>query len=131
MIILKELSMVSSNKFYIIGFPIKKITCLREIKREDLPLLDKLVNKMIEIAKQVSNIDSKSLYTFFHYHPSFYHLHLHCTFINNININGKFLRYHFYDMVKNNLLRNKSYYKRNDLYFEIPKNHIICSLLKN
>tara|TARA_B110000908_G_scaffold122496_1_gene143666 strand:- start:459 stop:1301 length:843 start_codon:yes stop_codon:yes gene_type:complete len=130
-IILKDLSMTDNNNFYIIGFPIKKITCLREITKADLPVLDKLVTIMNNLAKTIGGFDPQNLYNFFHYHPSFYHLHLHCTFINNLNITGKFLRYHIYDIVKNNLLKNKNYYKKTDLYFEIPKNHIICNLLNN
>tara|TARA_B110000977_G_C10983747_1_gene457138 strand:- start:350 stop:1183 length:834 start_codon:yes stop_codon:yes gene_type:complete len=128
-IILKELSMINNKKFYLLGFPLKKITCLREITKTDIPLLDSIVEKMKKLALQISNIKSENLYFFFHYHPSFYHLHIHCTFIENQLISNKFLRYHFYTEVKNNILKDKNFYKKNNLYFEIPINHIICKLL--
>ena len=109
---------------------LKKITCLREITKSDIPLLDSIVEKMKKLAVEISNIKSENLYFFFHYHPSFYHLHIHCTFIENQLISNKFLRYHFYNEVKNNILKDKNFYKKNNMYFEIPLNHIICKLLK-
>lgn len=129
-IILKELSMVNTKNFYILGFPIKKITCLREITRDDLLILDKLVNLMNAFGEKMANLKPNNLYHFFHYHPSFYHLHLHCTFVENPILTGKFLRLYLYEIVKNNISKNKNFYKK-DLYFEIPKNHIICDLLND
>lgn len=128
-IILKELSMINSKNFYVLGFPIKKITCLREIKKSDLELLDTIVDKIKIFAKSISNIESDKLYIFFHYHPSFYQLHIHCTYIGNQLISNKFLRYHLYDKVKNNILKDENFYKK-ILHFEIPDNHVICKLLE-
>tara|TARA_B110000879_G_scaffold207122_1_gene290257 strand:+ start:799 stop:1638 length:840 start_codon:yes stop_codon:yes gene_type:complete len=128
-IILKELSMNNTKNFYIIGFPKKKITCIREITRDDLKVLDKLVKCMNTFGEKMANLKSDNLYNFFHYHPSFYHLHIHCTFIENPILNNKFLRSHLYEIVKNNIIKNKNFYRK-DLYFEIPKNHIICDILK-
>ena len=129
-IILKEFSMVNTKNFYVLGFPIKKITTLREITRNDIIVLDKLVNLMNAFGEKMANLQPANMYHFFHYHPSFYHLHLHCTFIENPILNGKFLRLYLYEIVKNNLQKNKNFYKK-DLFFEIPKNHIICDLLNN
>ena len=81
------------------------------------------------LAKSISNIKEENLYIF-HYHPSFYHLHLHCTFIENQTMSNKFLRYYLYDKVRTNILEDNNYYKKKTLFFEIPKNHIICKLLK-
>ena len=129
MLILKELSMNNLKKFYILGFPIKKIYNMREITKKDILILDKLVLKMREIAEKTYNIPKESLYNFFHYHPSFYHLHIHCTFIMNPILSNKFLRHHLYERVRGNILKDKNYYKKKSLYFEIPKNHIITKLL--
>ena len=131
MLILKELSMNNLNKFYLLGFPLKKIYTIREIKKRDILILDKIILKMREIAIEQYNIPIESLYNFFHYHPSFYHLHIHCTFIMNPVISNKFLRHHLYERVRSNVIKDKNYYNKKSLYFEIPKNHIIVKLLEN
>lgn len=120
-IILKELSMVSPNRFYILGFPIKKITCLRDIKVNDIIYLDEIVTKMKILAKSISNINEENLYIFFHYHPSFYHLHLHCTFIENQTMSNKFLRYYLYDKVRTNILEDNNYYKKKHYFLKFLK----------
>ena len=64
-IILKEFSMVNTKNFYILGFPIKKITSLREITRNDLTILDKLVNLMNAFGEKMANLQPANLYRFF------------------------------------------------------------------
>lgn len=130
MLILKELSMNNLNKFYLLGFPLNKIYNIRDIKKKDILVLDRIVLKMKEIALDRYNIPKESLYNFFHYHPSFYHLHIHCTFIMNPIISNKFLRHHLYERVRSNIIKDKNYYNKKSLYFEIPKNHIIVKLLE-
>lgn len=130
-VIIKELSMTNIKKFYLLGFPKKKITNIREIEKSDLILLDKIINKIVFIAKEFYGINEDNLINFFHYHPSFYHLHIHSTFIENPLISNRFNRHHLYEIVKNNIIKDSNFYKKCDLYFEIPRNHVITRIIKN
>lgn len=130
-IIVKELSMVNSNTFYLLGFPkIENIYTIRELKKKDLIWLESMKNKFEEIALKLYGFSKNELCLFFHYHPSFYYIHLHCTFIGNSIIDNKFQRNILYQDIRLNLLNNKNYYKKT-FYFEIPKNHILQKLIKN
>ena len=102
---------------------------LEEVKRKKhIPLLKSMKQKSIEVASAY-DIDENQLYFFFHYHPSFYHLHLHCCIINNPELSTKYFRCKMLETIISNLERNSNYYKNADILFEIPSNHIIAKLL--
>ena len=86
--------------------------------------------KMQEIGNKLYEYKQDELYFFFHYHPSFYYLHLHCTYIGNNSLDNKFQRNILLEDVIQNLSNNKKFYNKK-FYFEIPKNHILHKLIKN
>ena len=113
--------------FYILGFPFKNIKSIRDLREEDVDTLKKIKKEMLKIAKSY-NLQENNLYFFFHYHPSFYHLHLHCSIINNKDLSSKHYRHYMLDDIINNLEKDSFYYYNATLTFEIPDYHIICKL---
>ena len=83
---------------------------------------------MLEIASNYG-LTEDNLYFFFHYHPSFYHLHIHCAIISNDAISNKHFRCKMLDNVIYNLQKDGNYYIKNSIDFEIPDYHIIVKLL--
>jgi m7GpppX diphosphatase len=53
------------------------IKCLRDLTTEHLPLLDNILMQSKNIAKDKFGVDSHHLRFFIHYHPSYYHFHIH------------------------------------------------------
>jgi len=116
------------NSFYMLAIPFSKIKTIRDLRKEDIPILKEMKNSCNQIAKKYG-INDNQLYFFFHYHPSFYHLHLHCSIINHKLLSSKYLRCKMLDSVISNLEKNSFYYKNSDISFEIPVSHIIVKLL--
>ena len=114
--------------FYILAIPLENITSIRDLRKKHIPLLKLMKQKCIDIASNY-NIDANQLYFFFHYHPSFYHLHLHCCVINHKELSTKYFRCKMFETVILNLERNSHFYKNGNIMFEIPNNHAIAKLL--
>lgn len=130
-IIVREPSFQNYGSFYILGFPKKEfLYTIRELKKKDIKWLKTMKLKMQEIGNKLYEYKQDELYFFFHYHPSFYYLHLHCTYIGNNSLGNKFQRNILLEDVIQNLSNNKKFYNKK-FYFEIPKNHILHKLIKN
>jgi m7GpppX diphosphatase len=52
---------------------------IRDLTAAHLPLLQELQTKVIETVQKTYGLPSDEIACFFHYHPSFYRLHLHVT----------------------------------------------------
>ena len=116
------------ENFYILAFPIQKLKTIRDLRKKHIPILQKMKQLCVETAANF-DLNENQLYFFFHYHPSFYHLHLHCCIINHKELSPKFLRCKMLHSVIKNLERNSYYYKNSTIDFEIPESHIIVKLL--
>lgn len=130
-IICKDITWTDTNpiNFYILGFPFKNLKSIRDLRQIDITLLKNMKKEMIKYANKYK-LKEEHLYFFFHYHPSFYHLHLHCAIINNKELSIKYNRYHMVDNVINNLHKDTNYYANSTITFEIPDYHIINKLCK-
>ena len=130
-LVIKDISWTddkSKKNFYVLVIPEEKIKTIRDLRKKHIPLLKSMKQKSIDVASAYG-IDENQLYFFFHYHPSFYHLHLHCCIINNPELSTKYFRCKMLETIISNLERNSNYYKNADILFEIPSNHIIAKLL--
>ena len=86
--------------------------------------------KIINIAK-LYNIKANELYIYFHYHPSYYHLHLHGCISNHSLLDSRYLRHFFIDDIIENIQSNSTYYKYKTLTFELKLNNPLLKLFKN
>jgi len=67
---------------------------------------------------------------FFHYHPSYYQLHLHICIIDHDALDSKFYRHYYLDDIINKLESNSDYWKYSTLKFELLSNTKLFTLLK-
>ena len=65
---------------------------------------------------------------FFHYHPSYYHIHLHVCFKNSKHID--YNRQFYIDDIIEKLKENSNYWKETDLTFEMITTSKLYKLLK-
>ena len=119
----------NKNQFYILGIPTKKIKTIRDLTSNDIPLLKSIRDKAIEIAEQFG-ISKNKLYMFFHYHPSYYQLHLHICITEHEALETKYWRQYFLDDVIAKLESNSEYWKKSTLKFELLSNTKLFKLLK-
>ena len=128
-IIIKD-NVFFNNNFYILALPYIQLKTIRDLRNHHLPLLYEMKNKIINIAK-LYNISRNQLYIYFHYHPSYYYLHLHGCIITHPLLDSRYLRNYFIDDVIENLKINNYYYKYKTLKFELKSNNQLFNLLMN
>ena len=59
------------------------IRSIRDLSEKHLPMLESIYQNGVNTIKEKFDIDSGDLRVYFHYHPSFWHLHVHFTLIKN------------------------------------------------
>ena len=116
------------KNFYVLAIPRKDIKTIRDLRGKHIGLLQKMRDSCIKIASE-NGINENELYFFFHYHPSFYHLHLHCCIINHNSLTSKYFRCKMLDTILINLKSKSNYYRDCNIKFEIPEKHVIAKLL--
>jgi m7GpppX diphosphatase len=120
----------NNNNFYILAFPIKNIKTIRDLSYNDIELLENIKKKSIEIANMYG-ISNDKLYMFFHYHPSYYHLHLHVCVIGHYALRIKYNKQYSLDDIIEKLKIDSNYWKNATLTFELLSTNKLYNLLYN
>lgn len=118
------------SEFYILVFPLKPIKNIRELTSDDIPMLEQIKQDVIDIANRFS-IPKEKLYMFFHYHPSYYQLHLHVCITEHPELETKYLRHYYLDDIIEKLKTDSDYWKNATLKFELLSGTKLYKLLKD
>jgi m7GpppX diphosphatase len=103
------------NMYYLIIFKDKNLRSIRDLNTLHLPLLNKAKEISINKIKELHNINATQLRLYFHYHPSFWQLHLHINLITT-NWNGSCVDVaHLLSTVINNIKLVNDYYQKMDI----------------
>jgi m7GpppX diphosphatase len=105
------------------------IHSVRDLRREHLPLLKKVYETALTLVPKVysteaEKIEANQLKIYFHYQPSYYHLHIHITHINVEGV-GLYLR----DVI-DNITMDDQFYAKKTITYQLGKNHILYSLFE-
>nr|CAB3236413.1 m7GpppX diphosphatase-like [Phallusia mammillata] len=102
-----------ADSFYAIALPRKRgLKSLRDLDESHVEMLKNMRSKSLAVIADKFGIKQDRLRMYFHYQPSFYHLHVH---INHIELDlpgTGALRAHLLDDVIENLLMQGDYYQR-------------------
>jgi len=121
---------VDRKKLYMLAIPKNsKLRSIRDLQQKDLALLNHMKNKITDYLLKKWNLKENELYYFFHYHPSFYYLHLHVCVINHESLKSNFLRPKLLENVIENINNDNNYYQETSLYYELPITHKIYQLV--
>ncbi|QKF93699.1 hypothetical protein QKU48_gp0241 [Fadolivirus algeromassiliense] len=71
------------DMYYLVIFKNKNLRSIRDLNQSYLPLLKKTKEICINKINELHSINSNQLRLYFHYHPSFWQLHLHINLITN------------------------------------------------
>lgn len=119
----------SNSHFYILAIPTKPIKTIRELTSIDIPLLEELKIKCIQIAKNF-DVPKEKLYMYFHYHPSYYQLHLHVCITEHPALDTKNLRQYHLNTIIDKLKTDSDHWKNTTLKFELLTGTKLYNLLK-
>jgi len=101
------------NNFYaLIFFKGERIFSMRDLEFKHVELLSSIRSRVEDFMKSTFNIGSNKLRMYFHYPPSFWHLHIHVNLFdcNSPGINAEYC--HLLHTVIQNLTINSDYYKK-------------------
>lgn len=109
----------SSNKiedmYYLVIFKNKELKSIRDLNNSHLSLLNDVREICIKKINELHNISSDQLRFYFHYHPSFWQLHLHVTLISSSGYGSGVDIAHLLTTVINNIELVNDYYQRSNI----------------
>ncbi|KDR15367.1 Scavenger mRNA-decapping enzyme DcpS [Zootermopsis nevadensis] len=97
------------------------IKSLRDLNSCHLPLLKNIKEKGIKAIKEKYNIPSSQLRIYVHYQPSFYHLHVHFTYLKYVAPGIHAERSHILSSVIDNIELMHDYYQKATLSFVVKE----------
>jgi m7GpppX diphosphatase len=108
----------------------RSIKSLRDLNGSHLKLLSNIKSKSLEAIKSKYDLDASQIRAYFHYQPSFYHLHVHFTYLK-FDAPGIFCeKSHLLTTVINNLRLLPDYYKKATLPFAAREKDKLYSAYK-
>ena len=113
----------SIETLYLLGIVHRRdLKSIRSLTSEHLPLLKNVRDKGVAAIQEKYDIDRAQLRIYLHYQPSFYHLHVHFTYLKH-DAPGIFCeRSHLLDSVINNIELMPNYYQKATLSFVVYDN---------
>jgi m7GpppX diphosphatase len=106
------------------------IHSIRDLKFEHIPMLELLLEKATDFLSSKHGVSPKNIRAFFHYPPTFYHLHVHFTTLGNRTGGCEVERAHLVQDVIDHLKLQNDYYQTKTLYYKIPINDPLYKLLE-
>lgn len=105
------------------------IHSIRDLRPEHIPLLESILEKTTEFITTKYNIEANRLRAFFHYPPTFYHLHVHFTTLNNTHCGCEIERGHLVQDVIDHLKMYGDYYEKKTFYYKLAIDNPLYDLL--
>ncbi|XP_015123992.1 m7GpppX diphosphatase [Diachasma alloeum] len=106
---------------YLLAITRQRIRSIRELNETHLPLLKNIKESACKAIEEQYKIPRSQLKIFFHYQPTFYHLHVHFTSFAVENAGAIVERAHLLTTVINNIELVSDYYEKAVLSFRVPK----------
>ncbi|KAL3145883.1 hypothetical protein ABBQ38_015253 [Trebouxia sp. C0009 RCD-2024] len=99
----------------------RDLKCLRDLTADSLPLLRNVKHKTCQVIQDKYGIQSGQIRAYIHYHPSYYHLHVHFMHLSvDAGAGMAAGKAHLLDDVIDNIeVFGSDYYKRRTLHFTV------------
>ena len=113
------------NTLNVLAISRRKIKCIRELNESHLPLLRNIkVAGMVAIVKKY-DVPASKIRVFFHYLPSYYHLHVHFTHLSVEDVGIYTEKAHLLSSVISNIELMPDYYQKATLTFAVFKPELV------
>lgn len=113
----------------------RDIRCLRDLRKQHLPLLEKIVKQVpIEVEKLFpGQISPNELRLYVHYLPTYYHFHVHVVHTQNQNAPGMTVgQSHLVSTIIENIDKfDENYYSKATLHYSLGEKHPIYRAIKS
>lgn len=114
---------VTTETMYVTAIVMNRnIKSIRDLRESHLPLLENIKTKCFKAIKDKFGVDSSEIRAYFHYQPSYYHLHIHFNYLR-YDAPGIFCdKAHLLNSVIDNIKLMPNYYERATLSFVAREN---------
>lgn len=109
---------------YMLAIPVPKILSIRELNSSHLPLLKNIQSSCYKAIKEKYNVDAAQLRVYFHYQPSFYHLHIHFSRLGYESAGTNFdFQIYFYALLITTILSlfHRNFHRKSSFAFNCDK----------
>lgn len=115
------------NTLHLLALVMRRdIKSIRDLRAHHLPLLHNIRTKIHAEMKRRFDLNPYELRLYFHYVPSYWHLHLHVTYAGYVDAPGAHSgRAHLLNDVIDNLCRDPTYYACASLSIMLPNTHAL------
>ncbi|KRX23073.1 m7GpppX diphosphatase [Trichinella nelsoni] len=100
----------------------QNLKSLRDLRAEHLPMLQNIFTKSTVTIEERYGVPVNRLCIFFHYQPTYYHLHIHFTHLREATAGTSVGRAHLYADVVDNLRSDSDYYAKRTMHFSLRNN---------
>ena len=69
------------ESLYVLALPLKRLKSIRDLNDSHLPLLKNIRDSGIDAIYKKYKVSGSRLRIYLHYRPSYYHLHVHFTYL--------------------------------------------------
>lgn len=107
----------------------KSIASLRDLTKEHVPLLKSMKEEGLKIIEKTYGVKRDQIRVFVHYHPQFYHFHVHFTRLHN-EIGSTVERGHLLSDIIQNLEMDSEYYAKRTISYKLSVTSPLYLLLK-
>ncbi|RKP20387.1 HIT-like protein [Rozella allomycis CSF55] len=119
------------TNMYLLAISKCPIICIRELSSDHIPLLKNIKSKTEEIVKGKYGIEADQLRMFVHYHPSYYHFHVHIVHCDVEPTKAMIAGHsHLLDDIIDLLSIDSNIFKNRALTFYLNESHPLLTLLK-
>jgi m7GpppX diphosphatase len=104
----------------------RDIKSIRDLNETHIPMLTNIRDKCLKAIKEKYDVDSNQIRAYFHYQPSYYHLHVHFNYLK-FDAPGIFCdRAHLLDCVISNIKMMPDFYQKATLKFTLRETDSLC-----
>ena len=96
----------------------KSIATLRDLTRDHIPMLKSLKEEGLKTIEKIYGVKKDQIRVFVHYHPQFYHFHVHFTRLHN-EIGSQVERGHLISDIIQNLELDGDYYANRTISYKL------------
>mmetsp|Transcript_29873 Transcript_29873/g.76641 ORF Transcript_29873/g.76641 Transcript_29873/m.76641 type:complete len:311 (+) Transcript_29873:142-1074(+) len=110
----------------------RDLASIRDLRQEHMGLLSNIMNAGCSAIKEKFGVDASQLKIYFHYYPSYFHLHCHFSHTSLGSIGNGAGKGHLLADVMNNIkLFGSDYYQRTSLAVEVRQDSELINLFQN
>lgn len=120
----------SVEELYCLGITKRKgIASLRDLRREHIPMLKSMEEEGYEAIESIYGVKRDQIRCFVHYHPQFYHFHVHFTRLEN-EVGSTVERGHLVSDIIQNLEIDPLYYLKRTITYKLKKGNTLQNLIE-